>query len=100
MDDRPCALNSSSSRKGRFIASTKLFFAHFLDDEPLTEVAERFGYKASTPKSMQSRDFPPSLPAVSRPPFLADRPRTATRAGAVVTIKVAPKQRKSPTSVS
>jgi hypothetical protein len=98
MDDRPCA-QFFLEPEGAFHRQYEALRAHFLDDEPLTEVAERFGYKASTLKSMASR-FRASLRRGLTPPLFLLTAEDGHQGRVVVTIKVAPKQRKSPTSVS
>ena len=77
MDDRPCT-RFFLEPEGAFHRQYEALRAHFLDDEPLADVAERFGYTVSTLKSMASR-FRATCGAVSRPPFSRRRTRPPTR---------------------
>ncbi len=98
MDDRPCT-RFFLEPEGAFHRQHEALRAHFLDDEPLTVVAERFGYKISTLKSMASR-FRTRLRYGLTPPLFLLTAEDGHQGRAVATIKAAPKPRKSPTNAS
>jgi hypothetical protein len=98
MDDRPCT-RFFLEPEGAFHRQYEALRAHFLDDEPIAEVAERFGYTVSTLKSMASR-FRGNLRRGFTPPLFSQTDEAAHQGRATATIKAAPKRRKSPTNVS
>ena len=69
MDDRSCT-RFFLEPEGAFHRQYEALRAHFLDDEPLVDVAERFGYMVSTLKSMASR-FRQLGPSNKTAPFLS-----------------------------
>lgn len=98
MDDERCRqffLQPQATFQRRYEA----FRAYFLDGQPLAEVADRFGYRRSSLKSLVCR-FRASCANGGPPPFFfrtgADTP-PVDDAGK---IKTAPNSRTSPTSDS
>jgi hypothetical protein len=77
MDDRPCT-RFFLEPKGAFHRQYEALRAHFLNDEPIAEVAERFGNTVSTLKSMASR-FRGNLRRGLTPPFSCRRTRSPIR---------------------
>ncbi len=98
MDDRPCT-RFFLEPKGAFHRQYEALRAHFLNDEPIAEVAERFGYTVSTLKSMASR-FRGNLRRGLTPPLFLQTDEVAHQDRAAATIKAAPKRRKSLTNAS
>jgi hypothetical protein len=98
MDDGPCT-RFFLEPEGAFHRQYEALRAHFLNGEPLADVAERFGYTVSTLKSMASR-FRANLRRGLTPPLFSLTAGAGHQGQATATIKAAPKRRRSPTTAS
>jgi dihydrodipicolinate synthase/N-acetylneuraminate lyase len=98
MDDQRCT-RFFLEPEGAIHRQYEALRAHFVETEPLTEVAERFGYTISTLKSMASR-LRANLRHGLRPPLFSLTAEADLQDRAAAAIKAAPKRRKSPTTAN
>ena len=96
MDDERCRQFFLQPRQ-TFHRRYEALRACFFGDQPLADVADRFGYRPSSLKSMVCR-FRASCSNGGPPPFSFRTDAAALLGGDAAKIKTAPSRRTSPTS--